>query len=242
MLSKICTAFSIATTFLLVGQFAVPTAFAAPTPRICVASNGGLIYRSSGRCPRNYRALNLTSLVSLNGVTGATGATGPTGADGAAGAAGATGPTGSTGPTGATGATGATGSLSSDYGAFTNDTGSIIAVVLGGTSIPLSTVSNSGVNVSSGTDVNIVTSGTYRLSYCIRTTSSLLAKSRLLVNSTQVDSSAIEPAQTTDKWCRSTILSLTNGDTIELQLYGVLAAATLLGPGGASLQVERIAP
>jgi collagen type VII alpha len=79
----------------------------------CVRSKGGgLVYfRSSGKCLRNERQVNLnSSSTGSTGATGATGSAGATGATGATGSAGATGATGATGSAGATGATGATGS------------------------------------------------------------------------------------------------------------------------------------
>jgi hypothetical protein len=65
--------------------------------------------------------------------------------------------------------------------------------------------------------------------------------SRLLVNGAGVTSSAISPPQGSDRFCRSTTLSLAGGTTVDLQLYAnPPVAATLLSPGGAELVIEQV--
>jgi hypothetical protein len=86
----------------------------------------------------------------------------------------------------------------------------------------------------------VTNTGAYRLSYCIMTSSSLLASSRLLVNGAQFDAATISPNQSRDTWCRAAVTSLSAGTTVNLQLFGILGAATLLTPGGASLQIEQL--
>jgi hypothetical protein len=188
------------------------------------------------------------------GPAGATGATGPAGATGATGPAGATGATGPAGPTGPAGAVGPAGpqgpqgiqgvqgaqgpagsGYTPAYGAYANDSGPIIAVVLGGTTVPVSAVRENGV-----TSQTILSSGDYRLSYCLRSTSSLLASTRLIVNGTGVTSSTISPATSVNVWCRSTIQSLTAGDVVGVQFFGLLGAVTLITPGGAELIIEKV--
>lgn len=176
------------------------------------------------------------TLVRRDAVPGLRGPAGATGATGATGAQGAQGPPGPPGPQGAAGATGT--SLLS-YGGFANDTGSVIAIVLGGTSLPLTTTAASGVGVSS-TTVTVTDAGTYRLSYCVRTTSALFASTRLLVNGSALTGSAVEPSTSTPVWCRATITALPANATLQLQFYGLLGAATLLSQGGAELLVERL--
>jgi BclA C-terminal domain len=125
-------------------------------------------------------------------------------------------------------------------GSYSNDAGSIVAVVLGGTSIPLSSATAS-LNISySGTTATIANAGVYRMSYCIRTTSSVSMSSRLRVNGAGVTSSAISPPQGSDKFCRATTLSLAAATTVDLQLYAdPPVAATLLSPGGAEMLIEQ---
>ena len=125
------------------------------------------------------------------------------------------------------------------YGSFTNDSGPTVAIILGGTSIPMTTLVASNVTFA-GTSATIAHAGVYRLSYCIMTSSNLLASSRLLINGSQLDSATISPIISRDAWCRSTATTLAAGSTVNLQLFGILGAATLLTPGGASLQIEQI--
>lgn len=168
--------------------------------------------------------------------------TGTNGADGAAGPQGPPGPPGAQGPQGIQGIqglTGATGTVLLSYGGFVNDTGSILAVVLGGTSIPLTQTTASGASVS-GTSVTVTNAGTYRVSYCVRTTAATLAASRLLLNGSQLTGSAIVPSSSESCYCRSTIAAITAGSTLQLQLYGLLGAVTLLSSGGAELTLERV--
>jgi hypothetical protein len=127
------------------------------------------------------------------------------------------------------------------FGSFSNDSGPIVAVILSGTSIPLNTTTAS-LNISySGTTATIATSGVYRMSYCVRATSSLSMSSRLLVNGAGVTSSAISPPAGAATFCRSTTLSLATGTTVDVQLYAnPPIAATLLSPGGAELLIEKL--
>lgn len=181
-------------------------------------------------------------LLAQMGATGTTGATGPTGpASIVPGPTGATGATGAMGPTGPTGPSGSGGLAA--YGSFSNDSGPIVAVILGGTSIPLSTTTAS-LNISySGTTATIANAGVYKMSYCVRTTATLNMSSRLLVNGAGVTSSAISPPQGSDKFCRATTLSLAAGTTVDLQLWAnPSVAASLLSPGGAEMLIEQLGP
>lgn len=164
------------------------------------------------------------------------------GIQGPQGPAGPQGPQGIQGPQGVQGIQGlpgATGTALLSYGGFANDTGPVVAVVLGGTSLPLSTTAANGVTFA-GTTATVTSAGTYRLSYCLRTTAAVLASTRLVVNGAQLTSSTISPAQSTTVWCRATTTALSAGSTINLQFFGLLGAVTLLTPGGAELTIERL--
>ncbi|MBL8177801.1 MAG: hypothetical protein JNK48_24195 [Bryobacterales bacterium] len=200
----------------------------------------------------------------LQGVTGAVGATGPAGAigpTGAAGAVGATGPqglqgvqglmglpgingaTGSTGPTGSTGATGPTGAGgASTHGSFFNDSGAVIAVVLGGTSIPFpSQLTTVGVSPGGGnTFFSVAEAGTYELSYCVRLTAELLVSSRLSVNGSPVSGLGYSPSIGQSVLCRSGLRTMSAGDAVSVELYGLLGAAVLSSPGGGELLIKRV--
>jgi len=195
------------------------------------------------------------TLTRRTAIVGATGATGPAGPPGPAGAQGATGADGPPGPPGAqglqgiqgiqgiqglTGAVGPAGTAQLSYGAFASDTGVVVAVVLGGTALPLSQTAADGASVSV-TNVTVTNAGTYRLSYCVRTTSATLAATRLTLNGSPVAGSAIVPVSSPENtYCRSTITAITAGSTIQVQLFGMLGAVTLLSSGGAELTLERL--
>lgn len=173
------------------------------------------------------------------GVTGADGVTGATGATGLAGATGATGATGSIGGTGATGATGPTGTTTiSTYGYFSNDSGTVIAVVLGGTTVPVAS-QNAAQNVVAG--ATVAENGVYQLSYCLRTTASVLVSTRLTINGAGLISSAVSPSTAEDTFCRTTATTLVAGDVVSLQAYGLLGAIVLTNPGGAELSILKLA-
>jgi len=194
----------------------------------CVSSTSKAIKLGSQKapCPRGQRKISWNRA----GTAGAIGPTGP------AGTTGATGPTGLTGAKGATGPPG-----TSAYLSVSNDSGPVVAVVLAGTSIPLTTTTaHSGITYT-GTSATIANAGTYLLSYSIKTTSTASMSSRLLVNGAGVTSSAISPPQGSDKFERSTMLTLAAGTTVQLQLYAnPPVAPTLLSPGGASLNILQV--
>ncbi|WP_442950604.1 BclA C-terminal domain-containing protein, partial [Paenibacillus sp. FJAT-27812] len=177
--------------------------------------------------------------------TGATGATGATGVTGATGATGATGTTGATGVTGATGGTGATGtSLTADSGFAANTSGAIIAVVLGGTNVPLPNSQNLSpdVTVNGANDTfTVVNAGRYYITYQISTTAALLLSTRLLINGVANTASTVAPVLSLSNFNNDVIVTLTAGSTITLQMFGLLGSATLLGSGaGAALTIIRL--
>ncbi|WP_437349825.1 BclA C-terminal domain-containing protein [Paenibacillus humicus] len=207
-----------------------------------------------------------TGAQGAKGDKGDTGATGPAGSTGAAGATGAAGPAGPQGPAGAkgdkgdTGPTGATGpqgpqgiqgeqglpgpsgaaALQAFYAA--NTSGSVVAVLLGGTAIPLPSVEyNSSFTMNAGnTEVTVNESGTYYVSYSIQTTSVSLVSSNLLVNGTGVNSLAIIPNQSRSTWQASGIVTLSAGSTVQLSASGMLGAIILQGGQGAALTLIKI--
>ncbi|MBL8219100.1 MAG: hypothetical protein JNL62_07715 [Bryobacterales bacterium] len=193
----------------------------------------------------------------LTGPTGATGAAGPTGAAGATGATGANGATGATGatgaasvvpgPAGATGATGATGPTGTGasglqaFASFSNDSGSAYNVTIGGVSLDFFDTSVAN-NVSMTTPIaTLPQAGTYKFHYCIRLTANSSASSRLVINGSAINASIITPVTQTDKYCRTTMLSLiSTNSTVQVQLFGTLTPVTLIAPGGAELVIEKL--
>ncbi|MDR0143170.1 collagen-like protein [Bacillus sp. JHAA] len=188
------------------------------------------------------------------GITGATGGTGPTGITGATGATGpigSTGVTGDTGPTGSTGATGGTGptgstgtSLTATSGYASNTGGGVVAVIVGGTTISLPNEQNLSADITANAANTIFTvapAGRYYISYHINLTAGLLVSSRILINGTPPASSIIAPVASLANFNNSFIVTLPAGSTIQLQLFGLLGAATLLGGStGAALNIIRL--
>ncbi|QOQ56263.1 BclA C-terminal domain-containing protein [Bacillus amyloliquefaciens] len=182
------------------------------------------------------------------GITGATGATGPngiTGATGATGPTGSTGATGITGPTGITGVTGITGtSLTATSGFASNTGGGIVAVVVGGTTISLPNDQNLSADITANaanTVFTVAPAGRYYISYQINLTAGLLVSSRVLINGTPFTSSIIAPVASLANFNNSFIVTLAADSTIQLQLFGLLGAATLLGGSvGAALNIIRL--
>lgn len=174
---------------------------------------------------------------------GATGPTGPTGATGAAGTAGATGPTGATGATGATGPTGATGtSVTANSMNATNSTGDTITVILGGTAVPLPDfqVLDGFTTTAQNTTFTVPATGTYMVSYRVSTTAALLLSTRVLRNGTPLGGSTFTPALSVSSFAATTFAALTAGDTLTLQLFGLVGAAVLQSGNGATLTVIRL--
>ncbi|MCY8916907.1 collagen-like protein [Bacillus atrophaeus] len=186
-----------------------------------------------------------TGATGVTGVTGATGVTGVTGPTGVTGATGITGPTGFTGATGMTGPTGITGTgVTVTSGFASNTTGGLIAVVAGGTTIPLPSDQNLSADITvngANTVFTVGPAGRYYISYQINLTAGLLVSSRILINGSAFTSSIISPAVSLSNFNNSFITTLAAGSTIQLQLFGLLGAATLLGgSAGAALSIIRI--
>ncbi|WP_432681454.1 BclA C-terminal domain-containing protein [Bacillus velezensis] len=182
------------------------------------------------------------TLLAAAGSTGTTGGTGPTGITGATGG---TGPTGITGATGGIGPTGITGtSLTATSGYASNTGGGVVAVIAGGTTIPLPNEQNLSADITANAANTIFTvapAGRYYISYHINLTAGLLVSSRILINGTPPASSIIAPVASLANFNNSFIVTLPAGSTIQLQLFGLLGAATLLGGSvGAALNIIRL--
>ncbi|KDN94295.1 hypothetical protein EF87_00280 [Bacillus amyloliquefaciens] len=182
------------------------------------------------------------TLLAAAGSTGATGSTGPTGVTGATGI---TGPTGVTGATGITGPPGSTGtSLTATSGYASNTGGGVVAVIVGGTDISLPNEQNLSADITANaanTVFTVAPAGRYYISYHINLTAGLLVSSRILINGTPAASSIIAPVASLASFNNSFIVTLTAGSTIQLQLFGLLGAATLLrGSAGAALNIIRL--
>ena len=128
---------------------------------------------------------------------------------------------------------------------FANNTsGDSISVILGGTNIPLSNNQSLGnFTVNASNDIfTIPVTGRYYLTYQVNTTTALLAGTRLLLNSSTPLSGSIFLPHYQLQIIIIIINNLTAGNTISLQLFGVLSIVNLVGGGstGASLTIIRI--
>ncbi|MFT3655005.1 hypothetical protein DALLNEIH_01425 [Bacillus sp. B01(2024)] len=186
-----------------------------------------------------------TGVSGPTGITGAAGAIGPPGGTGTTGATGVAGPTGPTGITGATGAAGVTGtSLTATSGFASNTGGGVVAVVIGGTAISLPNDQNLSADITANaanTVFTVAPAGRYYISYQINLAAGQLVSSRVLINGTPPASSIIAPAVSLANFNNSFIVNLSAGSTIQLQLFGLLGEAALLGgSAGAALNIIRL--
>ncbi|MGH0443507.1 BclA C-terminal domain-containing protein, partial [Bacillus pretiosus] len=191
-----------------------------------------------------------TGATGPQGIQGAQGIQGPTGSTGATGSQGPTGDTGPTGPTGAgaTGSTGATGvtgvSTTATYAFANNTSGTAISVLLGGTNVPLPNNQNigPGITVSGGNTVfTVANAGNYYIAYTINLTASLLVSSRITVNGSPLAGTINSPAIATGSFNATIIANLPAGAAISLQLFGLVAIATLsTATPGATLTIIRL--
>ncbi|NMA79463.1 MAG: hypothetical protein GX967_02310 [Clostridiales bacterium] len=124
-----------------------------------------------------------------------------------------------------------------------NTTGSTIEVILGGTAVPLPNNQNLDGFAVDGADstFTVPETGTYLVTYNISVTAALLMSSRVLLNGAEIPGSVFAPAISVSNYTATTIVELTAGDLLTLQLYGLLGAAVLQGGAGATLTVVRLA-
>ncbi|NMD69283.1 hypothetical protein HHO41_03210 [Bacillus sp. DNRA2] len=127
-----------------------------------------------------------------------------------------------------------------------NTTGPTIATILGGTNIPLANNQNlSSFTVNGANDTfTVPMTGRYLISYQVNTTTALLVNTRIILNgATPIPGSIIDPVLSLAVFNNSMIVPLNAGDTITLQLFGLLGSVTLIGGGatGAALTIIRLA-
>lgn len=134
--------------------------------------------------------------------------------------------------------------LGESSGFAANTAGTLIAVVLGGTNVPLPQSQNLGTNVTvnAGNDVFTVSqAGRYRISYRVNTTAALLMSSRILINGVASVPLTVTPVLSVSSFAAEAIVTLTAGSTLSVQLFGLLGAAVLLNNAqGAALTITRI--
>lgn len=93
-------------------------------------------------------------------------------------------------------------------------------------------------------DSNVFTvpaTGTYMVSYRIRTTTALRMSSQVLRNGEPLSGSTFSPAAAVSDYTATVFAALSAGDTLELQLFGLAGTAALQDGNGAGLTVIRLA-
>ncbi|MDD4387510.1 MAG: hypothetical protein PHD15_07170 [Clostridia bacterium] len=178
--------------------------------------------------------------IGLTGPEGPVGPEGPIGLTGPEGPVGPEGPIGLTGPEGPVGPEGPTVTENSMFAA--NTTGETISVVLGGTPIPLPSAQNLDDFTANGanTEFTVPETGRYYISYTVRLTAAALLSSELLVNGTAIPAATVSPLLSLSAYNANIILNLTAGDTLTVQLTGLIGLVTLQDDAGASLTAIRL--
>ena len=123
-----------------------------------------------------------------------------------------------------------------------NTSGSVVAVVLGGTDLPLPNNQNLNTFTADITNTNftVPATGEYLISYAVTTTTALLLSTRVLQSGTPIAASVISPTVSLTSFAASFIVPLTAGNTLTLQLFGLLGAATLITGANNFMTVVRV--
>ena len=123
-----------------------------------------------------------------------------------------------------------------------NTSSATIAVVLGGTAVPLpDNQTLNGFTVSGAdTQFTVPATGDYLVSYAVATTVALAVSSEVLRNGTAIPASIIAPVVNVDNLSTSFIVSLNAGDTLTLELFGLLGAAVTLGGASTYMTAVRL--
>jgi hypothetical protein len=124
-----------------------------------------------------------------------------------------------------------------------NDTSAVIAVILGGTNVPLPNgQALQGISVDgTNTLFTVANTGTYLVNFKVQTTAAILASARVLVNGAPLTNQlTFVPTVATNLLSDQAFVSLTAGDILELELYGIIGAVTLIGEGGTEMVVQQI--
>ncbi|WMM23831.1 hypothetical protein RBU61_12960 [Tissierella sp. MB52-C2] len=156
---------------------------------------------------------------------------------------GTAGPAEDVGPTGPAGDMGPAGPVVTDNSMFAaNATGATIAVILAGTLIPLPSVQSLDAFAVNGANTvfTVPTTGRYYLSYNINLTAGAVLQSQILLNGAAIPASVVNPIVSVSGYSAQVIVNLTAGDTISLQLSGLLGAVVLQNGAGASLAAIRL--
>ncbi|AXY74785.1 hypothetical protein D3H65_12675 [Paraflavitalea soli] len=135
-------------------------------------------------------------------------------------------------------------SFGTSTGFASNTLGSVIAVILGGTPIPLPSNQSLGSNVTvngANTVFTVAQAGRYRIAYGINMNAALLVSSQLRINGTVSPAGTVAPVLSVNRLSAEVILNLTAGSTISVELFGLLGAVVLLPSSqGAFMTIQRV--
>ncbi|KHF34070.1 hypothetical protein CM49_03581 [Paenibacillus sp. P1XP2] len=124
-----------------------------------------------------------------------------------------------------------------------NTSGTVIAVVLGGTNVSFPNAQDFGpgitINAANNT-FTVANAGNYYISYSVNLNVSLLVSSRILINGSAAPASTISPAVGTTSFQTNVITPVPAGATISIQLFGVLATATLTTTTPTNVTIIRL--
>jgi len=133
-------------------------------------------------------------------------------------------------------------SFTETAGFAANTSGGGISVILEGTPVPLpddQNLNNVTADVANE-NFTVTVPGRYFVSYFVNTTAALLLGARVLVNGTPVDALTRSPVLSVSSFSAQAILTLNAGDTLTLELFGLLGLATLQTGAGAGLTIIRL--
>ncbi|RZK74627.1 MAG: hypothetical protein EOO92_16945 [Pedobacter sp.] len=129
----------------------------------------------------------------------------------------------------------------STSGYAANTSGSVIAVILGGTDINFPNAQNlsSGITINgANTTFTVTNAGRYFITYKLNTTAALLLNSRILLNGSSLAGSVVSPALSISNFQSNVITDLAAGSTLRVQFYGLIGTAIL--SGDASISIIRL--
>lgn len=109
-------------------------------------------------------------------------------------------------------------------------------------SLPDSQILPAGITANPGNDTFTVNvTGRYRISYHVNATVTLGMGARIVVNGTGLTQSTVLPLISLSNFSNEILINLAAGDTVSLQLFGILGTAILFTDSvGASLMIMRL--
>lgn len=133
-------------------------------------------------------------------------------------------------------------SFTASYVSASNTASTQIAVVLGGTDVPLPNNQNmNGIMVNgSNTIFTVAAAGTYKISYSVNLTATSFVSSRVIINGSAQNNLTVNSLIGLSQFHAETIVTLSAGSTLSLQLFAFIGPVTLTSGQGAALNVVRI--